>query len=39
MVEKVDEVEENATKEVMEDTSVHMKMGLTYQMSPVHLKI
>ena len=33
--EEADEVEEDTDKEVMEEATYHMKMGLAYQMSPV----
>ena len=35
----VDEVEKDASDEVVEEAVAHMKMGLAYQMSPVTLKI
>ena len=35
----VDKVEEYTAVEVVEDAAAHMKMGLTYHMSPVTLKI
>ena len=35
----VDEVEEDTTEEAVEEAKAHMKMGLTYQMPPVTLKI
>ena len=35
----VDKVEEETAEEFVEEPAAHMKMGLTYQMSPVTLKI
>ena len=35
----VDKVEEYTAVEVVEEAAAHMKMGLTYHMSPVTLKI
>ena len=35
----LDKLENDATKEVMEEALAHMKMGLAYHMSPVTLKI
>ena len=37
--EEVDELEEDTSKEVVEGAEAHMKMELTYHMSPVTLKI
>ena len=37
--EDVDEVEEETSKEVVDEAAAHMIMELTYQMSPVTLKI
>ena len=39
MEEEVEEVEEDTPKEVAEEAGAHMKMELTYKMSPVTLKI
>ena len=35
----MDDAEEDTSKEVVEEAVAHMKMELTYQMSPVTLKI
>ena len=37
--EDVEEVEEDTSEEVVEKATMYMKMELTYQMSPVTLKI
>ena len=37
--EEVYKVEEETSKEVLEGATAHMKMELTYQMSPITLKI
>ena len=37
--EEVDKVEEDTAEEVVEEAAEHIKMELTYQMSPVTLKI
>ena len=37
--EEVDEVEDDMSKEVVERAAAHMKMELTYKMSPDPLKI
>ena len=37
--EDVEEVQEDTSKDVVEEAVAHMKMELTYQMSPVTLKI
>ena len=37
--EEADEVEEEISKEVVEEAVAHVKMELTYHMSPITLKI
>ena len=37
--EEVDEAEEDMDEEVVEEVAAHMKMGLTFQISPVTLRM